>query len=147
LIPLTKERYDCAIVKRLIANKQFHFSFDSNRYSVPAMYASTKLTGYIYPERICIYHNQKLIATHLRSYDKHQNILNPDHQRELLSQRKSAREQHLLKDFCAIGPAAEIYYKKLQQRRINARSHVRKIMALTEIRIFCKNVKGELKSP
>jgi hypothetical protein len=133
LTPLTKEHYDCGIVKNLIANKQFHFSFDSNRYSVPATYASTKLTGYIYPDRICIYHKQKLIAKHSRSYDKHQNILNPDHQRELLSQRKSAREQRLLKDFFAIGPVAENYYEKLQQRRINARSHVRKIMALTEI--------------
>jgi len=133
LIPLRKDPYDCAIVKRLIANKQFHFSFDSNRYSVPATYASTKLSGYIYPDRICIYHNQKLIASHLRSYDKHQNILNPDHQRELLSQRKSAREQRLLKDFFSIGSDAETYYKKLQQRRINARSHVRKIMALVEI--------------
>jgi len=133
LIPLGKEHYDCAVVKRLIANKQFHFSFDSNRYSVPATYASTKLTGYIYSDRICIYHKFKLIATHLRSYDKHQNILNPDHQRELLNQRKGAREQRLLKDFFAIGSAAEIYYRKLQQRRINARSHVRKIMALVEI--------------
>ena len=133
LIPLAKAPYDGAIVKRLIANKQFQFSFDSNRYSVPAKYASTKLSGYIYPERIGVYHNHKLIATHLRSYDKHQTILNPDHQRELLSQRKSAREQRLLKDFYAIGRAAEKYYEKLQQRRLHTRSHVRKIMALTEI--------------
>ena len=91
------------------------------------------MSGYIYPERIGVYHNHKLIATHLRSYDKHQTILNPDHQRELLSQRKSAREQRLLKDFYAIGRAAEKYYEKLQQRRLHTRSHVRKIMALTEI--------------
>jgi len=133
LIPLAKTPYDEAVAKRLIANKQFQFSFDSNRYSVPAKYASTKLSGYIYPDRICVYYNHKLIATHLRCYDKHQTILNPDHQRELLCQRQSAREQRLLKDFYALGRAAEIYYEKLQQRSLHVRSHVRKIMALSEI--------------
>ena len=39
----------------------------------------------------------------------------------------------MLKDFYALGRAAEIYYEKLQQLRIHARSHVRKIMALSEI--------------
>ena len=47
LIPLAKNPYDEAVAKRLVANKQFQFSFDSNRYSVPAKYASTKLSGYI----------------------------------------------------------------------------------------------------
>lgn len=82
---------------------------------------------------MCIYHDNELIARHPRSYGRHQDIEQPDHARELLAQRSHAKEQRLLTHFLALCHDAAAYYQGLEQRRANARQHVRKILALAEI--------------
>jgi hypothetical protein len=108
-------------------------SYDANRYSVPAEYASTLLTLKVYPHRLCMYHQDKLIARHERCYDRHKDIENPDHPKALIAQRHNAREQKLLGRFLALSPKAEDYYHALAERRLNPRHHVQKIVALSEI--------------
>ncbi|RLD45157.1 MAG: IS21 family transposase, partial [Bacteroidetes bacterium] len=131
LLPVQK--YDCAAIMPLRASSQFRISLDSNRYSVPAEYANCKLTGKIYPDRICIYDQEKLIARHRRSYDRHQDFENPDHPKALLAQRRKAHNQQILKRFLTISPKAQIFYQKLEDRRMNPITHIRKIVALSEI--------------
>ena len=125
--------YDLARVLSLRATSQFRIALDSHRYSVPAEFANQRLTVKAYPERLCIYHQDRLIARHLRSYDRHQDIEDPDPPKALLEQRKSAREQRLLSQFLALCAKAPAYYEGLMARRFNARGHVRKILALAEI--------------
>jgi transposase len=125
--------YDLARVIPLRASSQFRITLDTNRYSVPAEFANQRLTVKAYPDRICIYHQDRLIARHLRSFDRHQDIEDPDHPKALLEQRKSAREQRLLSQFLALSSKAPAYYGGLVARRFNARGHVRKIIALAEI--------------
>lgn len=115
------------------ATSQFRIAFEANRYSVPAEFSGRLLTMKAYPDRLCIYHENQLIARHLRSYDRHQDIEDPDHPKELLEQRKSAREQRLLSQFLALCPQAHAYYQGIAARRFNARAHLRKILALAEI--------------
>ncbi len=43
--------YDIATVKTLRASRQFRIILDTNRYSVPAEYASTRVTLKAYPDR------------------------------------------------------------------------------------------------
>ena len=50
-----------------------------------------------------------------------------------LAWRSRAREQRLMMHFLALSPDATAYYDGLEQRRLNARHHVRKILALAEI--------------
>jgi transposase len=125
--------YDLARVIPLRASSQFRITLDTNRYSVPAEFANQRLTVKAYPDRICIYHQDRLVARHLRSFDRHQDIEDPDHPKALLEQRKSAREQRLLSQFLALSSKAPAYYEGLLARRFNARGHVRKIIALAEI--------------
>lgn len=133
LSPLPAMPYDVAAIHLVRASNRFRITLDTNRYSVPSEYASTRLTLKAYPEHLVIYHQDKLIARHVRSYDRHQDFENPDHPRELLAHRRKAREQTLLRRFLALSPAAERYYQELQQRRLNPRHHLRKILALSEI--------------
>jgi hypothetical protein len=51
----------------------------------------------------------------------------------LLAERRSARAQRQLARFLALSPRAEVYYAELAARRFNARHHVQKIVALSEI--------------
>jgi transposase len=132
LLPLPSQPFDAALIKTVRASNQFRVSFDANRYSVPAAYASTRVTLKAYPDRLCLYDGDTLIARHPRCYDRHQDIEDPAHPRALIAQRRNAREQHLLARFLRLCPQAEPYYHQLLERRLNAAQHVHKILALSE---------------
>ena len=133
LRPLNPLPYDIGRINSQRASKQFRIALDSNRYSVPAEFASQRVNVKAYPDRVCIYHQDKLIARHVRSYDRRQDIEDPDHPKALLAQRRTAREQRLLMQFLSLSRHAQVYHEGLAQRRVNPRHHLRKIVALSEI--------------
>jgi hypothetical protein len=130
---LPENPFDIATVSQVRASSQFRITLDTNRYSVPAEYAGRRLTAKTYPDRLCIYCDNKLIARHVRSYERRRDFEDPDHPRALLAQRKKARDQKIFMRFLTLSPKAELYYRKLAQRRMNPAHHVRKIVALSEI--------------
>ena len=115
------------------ASSQFRITLDTNRYSAPAEYAGTSLTLKTYPDRLCLYAGEKLIARHVRSYDRYRDFEHPDHPKELLAQRKKARDQKILARFLTLSPRAQDYYREMENRRLNLLHHLRQIVALSEI--------------
>ena len=100
-----------------IASSQFRITLDTNQYSVPAAYAHRRLTVKAYPDRVCIYFDNQLIARHTRCYGRHEDIEEPDHAKGLIAQRSRAREQRLMMHFLALSPDATAYYVGLEQHR------------------------------
>ena len=133
LKPLPVMPYDTAVVRPIGANSCCHVIIDANRYSVPHVYASQKLTLKLCPDQVLLFHNETLIATHPRSYDRGEKVRNPDHIKELVTQRKKARHQTLLLAFLALTPQAQHYARTLEDKRLNAQHHIEKIVALSEI--------------
>ena len=133
LQPLPANTYDIGVVKQVRASSQFRVTIDTNRYSVPAQYAGAALTMKLYPDRICLYHQEKLIARHVRCYDRHRDFEDPDHPKPLLEQRRKAKNQLVIKRFMMLSPLAVDYYQALENKRMNPLVHVRKIVALSEI--------------
>ncbi len=133
LQPLPQNRYDVACTTTARASSQFRITLDTNRYSVPAAYAHRRLTVKAYPDRVCIYFDAELIARHQRSYWRHQDIEDHEHAKSLVAKRSRAREQRLMLRFLALSPDAQAYHDGLEQKRLNARHHVRKILALAEV--------------
>jgi transposase len=133
LKPVSALPYDTALVRSLPVNSRFRVLWETNRYSVPAHWAGTSLTAKIYADRLELYHQEQRVAEHVRSYERHRDFEHPDHAHPLLAQRQKAREQQLLSRFLSLCPQAPEYYAQLQQRRLNARHHVQKILALVEI--------------
>ncbi len=138
LRPLPPHPYDIAHISQVRASSQFRLTLDTNRYSVPAEYAGVSLTLKTYPDRLCVYADQKgsqtqLIARHVRSYDRHRDFEHPDHPRELLAQRKKAQDQKILARFLTLSPRAQDYYREMGNRRLNPLHHLRQIVALSEI--------------
>src|SRR5712692_9452860 len=70
--PLTPHPYDIALTSTSVASSQFRITLDTNQYSVPAAYAHRRLTIKAYPDRVCIYFDNQLIARHTRRYDRHE---------------------------------------------------------------------------
>ena len=130
LLPLPLNTPSPARVMRQRATSTFRLCIDTNRYSVPAEYASHYLDVHLYAEKILIYHEDQLIAEHWRDYSRHEDHENPDHVRALLVQRQSARRHKQLQSFLQLGEHAEAFYQGLQQRRLNAHVHISKILAL-----------------
>ena len=133
MTPLPAHPYDIATISQVRASRQFRVTVDTNRYSVPAEYAGARLTLKAYPDRLCIYHQDKLLARHMRSYDRQKDFELPDHPKALLAQRKKARDQKIFMRFLSLSDKADAYYQQLEQRRMNPLHHIRQIVALSEI--------------
>jgi transposase len=133
LKPLHPRAYETAVVETVRANSQFRIKVDGNRYSVPCRYASSQLTLKRFPDRFLVYDQDQLVAEHVRRYDRNQDYELPDHVAPLLVHRQQARDQKLFLRFLALGPQAHAYYQQLEQRRLNPKHHVQKIVALSEL--------------
>jgi transposase len=110
LSPLPPHPFDLATVSQVRASKQFRITVETNRYSVPAHLAGQVLTLKAYPDRLCLYRGENLVARHTRSYDRHGDFEDPDHPKPLLEQRKKARDHKLFMRFLTLSPEAETYY-------------------------------------
>ncbi len=133
LRPLNPNTYDVSRIRTVRVSPQFRAAFESNHYSVPPQYCGLIVTLKAWPDRLCIYHEQNLIARHPRSYDRNKDIEDPDHPKALLEQRTTGKEQRLLASFLAITPKAQQYLQGLEQRRLATRNHIARINALAEI--------------
>lgn len=133
LQPLHPLPYEAAVLDTVRVNCQFRIKVDGNAYSVPCQYASSQLTLKRRADRLLVYDKDKLVAEHVRSYDRNQDYELPDHVQPLLLQRKKARDQKLFVRFLALCPKAHDYYQQLEQRRLNPKHHVQKIVALSEL--------------
>lgn len=125
--------FDLARVRTVSVNKQFRVALDSNTYSVPSRHVGQRLTLKAWADRVCIYAQGELVARHVRSMQRHKDFELAEHAQQLAQQRKSAREQRLLVQFLALSPRAQAYREGLEARRVNARVHLRQILALAEM--------------
>jgi len=133
LRPAPAQPYDAALVSPVGVSARCRVVVETNRYSVPPAFASKPLTLKLYAERLRLYAGEGLVAEHVRSYERHQDIEHPDHVAVLLHERHHARQQQLLLRFLALSPQAGVYHEQLAERRLNPRHHVQKIVALSEI--------------
>jgi hypothetical protein len=133
LQPLTLKPYEPAVLETVLVSQRCRITFDTNRYSVPPAYAGKTLVLKVYPDRLVLYHQDRLVAEHLRRYDRHQDDEKPEHVEALLAQRRQARSQQHLTRFLALSPRAREYYQGLAEKRGNPLHHVQKIVALSEI--------------
>jgi len=125
--------FDLGRISTVRASSTCRVPLESNHYSVPPHLAGQRLTLKAYPDRVCVYYHDQLVCRHVRSQGRHQDIEDPEHVRVLQAQRASAREQRLMLQWLALSPRAAAYGHGLQAKRVNARGHIRKILALAEI--------------
>lgn len=134
--------YDAGVIKDTMASAQFRVAFDGNRYSVPAEYAGHRVSLRAYADRVAFFYEGKLIAEHLRSYQRGEDVYNQDHEKELLQQRQRGRSQRIYQRFLQLTPQADEYYRQLAERRLNPGHHVGRIVALSEIYGFDRTARA-----
>src|SRR5712692_1698324 len=92
LHPLPPFEYDCCEMARVRLTPYSQATFETNRYSVPVSRARREVTLKAYPFHVDIYDKAELIASHLRCYEREQDIFDPLHYLPLLEQRPGAFE-------------------------------------------------------
>jgi transposase len=79
LLPLPRFAWPCCTVHVLKSSRSSVVRFEGNRYSVPAGYAGRNVLLRAYVDRVDIAHGERIIASHPRSYNRGQDILDPYH--------------------------------------------------------------------
>lgn len=125
--------YDTGVVRTAPVSSRCRVVVDTNRYSVPARYASKLLTLKLYADRLRLFDGDRFVAEHVRCYDRRQDFEKPDHVKELVHQRRKAHQQSLMLRFLRLSRQAQAYYDQLAERRLNGPHHVEKIVGLAEI--------------
>lgn len=133
LRPLPSVPADTSVTRIVRVTNRCRVVLDTNRYSVPSRHASQRLTLRVFADRLCLYHAHNLVATHPRCYERHRDFENPDHIKDLLDQRRRARDAKWLMTFYALSPQAEYYHQQLTARSLQVRVHINKIVALADI--------------
>jgi transposase len=133
LNPLPLIEYDTAITVSVRVSKDCFVQFETNSYSVPTRYVSEKLTLKAVPHAITIYKDQDQAAMHRRCYGTHQTIEDPAHFKDLLRIKKNAQMHKMQDHFILLGEYASAYLEGLLQAKVNAKTHVDKILKLADL--------------
>ena len=124
--------YDCCVPHSVRVNSQYRVVFESNRYSVPPDLVRRRLDMKVYPDKLLFMENDKLVAEHARSYEKHRDTVQDEHDKALIEKRRLMRKQRLFEKFYSMGAIAEKYEKGLNAKRIDPKRHIRGIMQLVD---------------
>jgi len=133
MLPLNLNPCDTGQIVTVRVTNRCRVHCDGNRYSVPPACSQKQIQMHRHHDRLCLYHQGKLIARHPRSHDRHQQIVDPDHQSALIEgqARSKAAADHLA--FEALSPLAAIWLANLQRQQPNHLHHLRKILQLCEL--------------
>jgi transposase len=123
----------CGVKADVQASSRFRVVFERNCYSVPPRFAGRKLTLLKQPLKLDFYDGEKLVSSHLRSFGRHLDILDPAHEQELRAKSKGSREQRAVAGILRLGDGACAYLAKLRDKWPDWLSHVERILALEQI--------------
>jgi transposase len=90
LLPLPAHPFACDLTRTVYADKTLCVRFDLNDYSVPPRALGRALTLVASPTTVRLLEGTAEIASHPRSYDRHQLVEDPAHRHALLEQKRKA---------------------------------------------------------
>jgi transposase len=125
LRPLPDHDYLCCITRQATVNGYGQITFESNRYSLPVNEIRRMKTrvvtvrAFAFKIEVLIPEEARIIASHPRCYQQHQDICEPQHYLPLLLQRPGAFEHaRPMRQWRAIWPAAyDTLYERLCEGR------------------------------
>lgn len=133
LRPLPLSPFDCDWVETLTASKDYRVTFDTNRYTVPPLYAGLPLTVRASDHEVKIFKENRLIAVHHRSWGKYKPVEDPKHTEEVLEEKRRAEAAKGRDLFLSLGNGAEEYLKGLFRTPRSLPHELKKINALVTV--------------
>jgi transposase len=132
-LPVPERPFEACVWKPATVDKYQTAAFDGNRYSVPRRWAFQAVTIKGFVDRIEIVAEGTVVATHPRSYAKHEKVLNPLHYLVVLTMKPAALDHAPVYRDWQLPPAFAALRKRLESRlghRAGARQYIRVLQLL-----------------
>lgn len=128
LSSVPEKDYDTSIIRPVKATNQAFVLFDVNAYSVPWLLAFKALTLKATAHEVHVFNGIDLVASHVRSYEKHLYFEKPEHRQGLLASKKRAQAAKLYDTFLMLGEGVQQYLDGLIHTELHLPHHLQKIM-------------------
>ena len=116
LLPLPAHPFSCDLTRTVYADKTLCVRFDLNDYSVPPRALGRALTLVASPVRVRLLDGSTEIASHPRSYDRHQLVEDPVHRQALLEQKRKALGSTASGRLAVLVPESQAFLEAACQR-------------------------------
>jgi transposase len=116
LLPLPAHPFSCDLVRTVYADKTLSVRFDLNDYSVPPQTLGRPLTLVASPTTVRLLEGATEIASHRRSYDRHEHIEDPVHRQALLEQKRKALGSTASGRLAALIPESQAFLQAAFER-------------------------------
>jgi transposase len=133
LRPLPAIPFDTDEVVPAVVSPHARIAFDGNRYSGPPRLARRPITLRANRDELRLLHEGQVVAQHVRSYERGQLLVLPDHRQAALSLRQRPHQQALEQEFGAWGPEARAFHLGLSSRPVKTSVHVRRLLGLAQL--------------
>ena len=104
LRPLPAIPFDTDEVVPAVVNPHARIAFDGNRYSAPPQFVRRPITLRANRDELRLLHEGQVVTQHVRSYERGQLLVLPEHRLAALTLRQRPRQQALTQEFDAWGP-------------------------------------------
>jgi transposase len=134
LLALPRQDYPACETRPVKGNPYSQVVFETNRYSVPHIYAGKQLVLRAFPFKIEILSLDNVVATHQRCFGREQDVFDPLHYLSLLEQRPGAFEHTLpLRQWRKKWPETyEQLLKRMQQSKPDGQG-IREFIAILKL--------------
>jgi transposase len=133
LRPLPSIPFDTDEVVPAIVSPHARIAFDGNRYSVPPQFVRRPITIRADRDELRLLHEGLVVAQHVRSYERGQLQVLPEHRLAALALRQRPRQQALSQEFDALGPEAREFHLRLNSRPVRSSVHLRRLLNLAQL--------------
>jgi len=116
LLPLPAHPFSCDLTRTVYADKTLCVRFDLNDYSVPPRALGRALTLVASPVRVRLLDGSTEIASHPRSYDRHQLVEDPAHRQAQLEQKRKALGSTASGRLAVLVPESQAFLEAACQR-------------------------------
>ena len=107
--------------------------FDANHYSVPPHLVRQTVTVRADGQKVRIVHQGRVVAQHVRCYQRRQLIVLPDHRLAALTMNRRSRSTALEQAFDALGPEARQFHVGLKRQPVKTGVHLRRLLGLARV--------------
>ena len=123
---------DCRETSQVFVHKDFAVRFDANAYTVPPWFIGKKLILKADKTTLTIYHHQKPVATHQRSWTKKQRIELPSHMEQVKKMKKRLWQDKQIALFSSLGQEARDFLQALADQNQPIKKNVSRLLFLKD---------------
>jgi len=116
-----------------VVSPQARINQGGNRYSAPPPFVRRPITVRANRDELRLLHEGQVVAQHVRSYERGQLLVLPEHRLAALTLRQRPRQQAQEQEFDAWGPEARECHLRLNSRPVKTGVPVRRLLSLAQL--------------